>query len=147
RGNGSNRQSVGSSVLLPLPAQNDLEMRNLAISDRPARSVKTEISNMVLPARIEAAADLNVQLLHSFIQDKEFLCQAMPNLGAKTSGGCNSEFARICTGARRNIHNRSCSHLSQTDALQCSIELGQIGFTNPTQNDVLFHCRADILSA
>ena len=49
--------------MFPFAAQNHLEMRHRVSRHLAAHTVKTQVRHMVLAATIEAAADLDVQIL------------------------------------------------------------------------------------
>ena len=48
--NCADRKPICACILLPFSAQHDLEVRDLAIGNRPARSIETEIRNVMLAA-------------------------------------------------------------------------------------------------
>ena len=60
-------------------------MRNLAIADRAARSVKTKVRNVVLAAGIEAAADLDVKILDRVVELEELFAEAAANFAGQPS--------------------------------------------------------------
>src|SRR5207302_2883015 len=61
RRHGADRQAVRAGVLGPLPAEHDLKMRDRVPVLVPADPVEAEVGDVMLPARIEAAADLDVE--------------------------------------------------------------------------------------
>src|ERR1041385_658023 len=61
-------QSIGTSIMSPLPTQHNLEVRHRVIPRMAADAVKTKVGNVMLTAGIKTAADLDMQVLHGFIQ-------------------------------------------------------------------------------
>ena len=69
----------------------------------------------------------------------------MADFRAKTSGRCNTKLAGVCAWASGDINNCAGTRFSQPDALEFPIKVRQIRFAHPSQHNVLFHRRADIV--
>ena len=67
RGNRHDRQAVSAGVLFPLTAQYDLEVRHFKAFHGATDTIKPDVGHVVLAAAIEAAADLDVQILDRLI--------------------------------------------------------------------------------
>ena len=63
RRHGADGQAVGAAVVRPLPADDELEVRHAAAADVAAHAEEAEVGDVVLAARVEAAARLDVQVL------------------------------------------------------------------------------------
>ena len=92
-------------------------MRDLAVDDRPAGSVKAKIGDVVLPARIETAADFDVEILHGLVEVEKLSCQPCSDFSGKTARRGDAQLAGVCAGARRDIDNRAGAGLTQSDPL------------------------------
>src|SRR3989338_882105 len=92
---GADRQPVSPGVVLPLTAEHHLEVRHGITVDIPADAVKSDIGNVVLAARIEAAAHLNPQIFYRRVELKALLAQAGAKLSRQARGGGGSPFSLI----------------------------------------------------
>src|SRR5690242_11997623 len=70
--NGHNRHAVGTGVMGPLAAEHHLEMWHRIPGDLPAYPIEPNVRHVMLPAAIEAAADLDMQVLDGFVELKAF---------------------------------------------------------------------------
>src|SRR3989442_14878072 len=93
----------------------------------------------MLSAGVEAAADLDVEVLDRLVELVIPLRQASSELCCQTPRRSNAEFACIRTRASGYIDNRACSGLCQADFFERGIEVRQVGFAHPAQDDILFH--------
>jgi hypothetical protein len=59
---------VAPGVLRPLPAQDDLEVGHRASLDLAAVAVEADVGDVMLTAAVEAAADLDLQVLDGLRQ-------------------------------------------------------------------------------
>ena len=66
--NGYHRESVRSCVVRPFSAEHYLKMRHRISRHFATHAIETKIGNMVLPATVETAADLDVKTLNGLIQ-------------------------------------------------------------------------------
>ena len=70
----------------------------------------------------------------------------MADLSSQTARRSNSEFTGIGARASRRIDDGSGAGLRQTNPLKLSIEIWQIGFTDPAENNVLLDRRSYVFS-
>src|SRR5688500_7716882 len=97
----------------------------------------------MLSAGIEAATNFDMQILYRFIQSVAFLSQPLAQLSSQPAGCRNSKLAGVCPRAGRNIDNRPRARLAESDRFERGIHFWQVHFTDPAQDDVLFHGRAN----
>src|SRR5262245_49151356 len=121
-------------------------MRNLSITYGPARAIETEICDVMLSARVEASADLDVQIFHGLIQGEQFVGEAGANFASKASRGSDTEFARVRPRAGCDVNNRSGPRFGQANSGELAIQIHQVGFGHPAKYDVLFYRRADVIA-
>src|SRR6202034_1893348 len=112
------RQAVGSAVMFPFTAEDDLEMRHSKAADFPADAVETQIGDMVLAAAIEAAADLDMEMLHGFIELEAFLGQAFVKLAGQSARGRNAQLAGIRARAGDDVNDRARSRIAPPDGIE-----------------------------
>src|SRR5207249_3494043 len=91
RRHGADRKTIRPGVVFPFAANDDLEMRNLAIADRPARAIEAKVRDVVLAARVEASANLDVQVFDRLIKSEELVGKTCANLTSKTSRRSDAE--------------------------------------------------------
>src|SRR5262249_6582444 len=130
RGYRADGEAVRSGVVFPLSTNDYLEMRHLSIADRSAGAVETEVRNVMLTARVNAPADFDMQILYSFIQREELVRKTRANFSGQTSRGSDSEFARVGSRARRNVHDGSCSCFREADTREFPIKVYKVCFAN-----------------
>src|SRR5206468_12443835 len=95
RRHGSHRQAIRTGVILPLAAQHNLEMRNLAIADRPAGSIKTKIRDVVLSARIETTADFDVEIFDSLVEVEKPSSQPCSDFSGQAARRSNAQLTGV----------------------------------------------------
>src|SRR5947199_6557437 len=118
-----------------------------AIIDRAAGSIEAQIRDVVLAAGVEAAADFDVEVLDRIIEYEELLAQAISNLCRQTARRSDAQLASIRARAGCDIDNRARARLGQPNALQFTVQIRQISLADPSQHNILFHCRTDIVAA
>ncbi len=121
-------------------------MRNHVIARTTAVAEKADIRDVVLPARIEAAAHLDFEFLHGVRHRGNFGSQPLSEFSGQPTRRGNTQLAGIRAGAGSNIDNGIDPRESQTNRLEFGVKLRQIGFGYPTQQNVLFDGRADIIA-
>src|SRR5262245_19899624 len=77
----------------------------------------------------------------------KLLAQAISNLCRQAARGSDAQLAGIRTRARCDIDNCARARLVQPNALQFTVQIRQISLADPSQHDILFHSRADIVAA
>src|SRR5690606_19973757 len=73
--NGSDRQPEGAGVVLPLTPHHELKVGNAPTVDVAAHAQKTNVGHVVLPARVEAAAALDVELARCLVESRPLHAQ------------------------------------------------------------------------
>ena len=76
--------------MLPFAAQDHLKMGYCVSGNLAADAVKAYVGHMMLSATVEAAADLDVQVLHRFIQLEALLRQPLAQLARQAARGRNA---------------------------------------------------------
>ena len=61
-------QAVALAVFGPLPAEHDIEIRHTTTADLTTDAGETDIGNMVLATRVEAATGLDTQLANGRVE-------------------------------------------------------------------------------
>src|SRR5207247_7550981 len=79
--NSNHRQAIRSRVVRPFAAEHHLKVRHSIAGYLAAYAIETEIRNMVLPATVETATNLDVQILNGFIQLHALRREARSQLG------------------------------------------------------------------
>src|SRR5207245_9698237 len=105
--------------------------------------VKADFGHMMLSATVEAAADLDVQVLHRLIQLKALLRQPLAQLACQSARGRNSQLACIRSRARDDVDNGPRAGFSQANRMQRVVELWQIALADPANHEVLLDGRAE----
>ena len=141
-----NGQAVRAGVALPLSSQNHLEVRNGVAGHLAADAVETEVGHVVLAATVEAAADLDVQVLHRRVHGKTLLGEPVAQFRRQASRRGDAQFARVGAGARDDIHDGSSPRFSQAHRVQSFVDVYQVAIADPTNDEVLFDGRADRLA-
>src|SRR5262245_4450927 len=96
----------------------------------------------MLPARIEAPADLDVKISNGFVERKQAIGKPRADFTGQAARRGDAEFARVRAWARDDVENGSGAGLIQADGGKLSIQIRKIGFDDPSQDDVLFDRRA-----
>ena len=91
-------QSIGRGVSLGLPAQDDLEVRHRAIADLAAHPVEADVGDVVLAARVEAARDLDLEVLDRVVELEVASLDAAPQLGGEPARRRDAELAGVGAG-------------------------------------------------
>src|SRR5581483_1750989 len=86
---------------------------------------------------IEAAADLDVQAANRFIELVPLGQKPGAEFAGKAARRRDAELAGISAGAGDNVDDGSGSRLRELGRLQVSIELRQVGFADPAEDDIL----------
>src|SRR5689334_7224405 len=109
-------------------------MRNLAVAKRARGAIETKIRNVMLAAGIETAADFDAEILHGLVHGDRLGGESRSNSARKTARRSDPKFAGIRAGARGDVDNRSGAWVAESDPLEFTIHIRQIGFTHPPQN-------------
>ncbi len=72
----------------------------------------------MLAATVEAAADLDVQILHRGVQGKALLGELLAQFRRQTSRRGDAQFASVRAGARDDVHDGSGPWIAQTHRVQ-----------------------------
>ena len=112
-------------------------MRHCVSRNLAAHAVEAQIGSVVLPATIEAAADLDVQILDCFILLKTFLTDPLAQLCRQPARGRNSQFASVRSWTTCNVHQRPSAGVAQADGVQCAEELAHITLADPADYKIL----------
>ena len=136
---GADGQAVRAAILLPLPAQHHLEMRHGVAVEVAADAVEAQIGHVVLAAGVEAAADLDVQALHGFVQGVALGGQALAQLAGQAARGSDAQLAGVGARAGCHVDDGAGASLTQAEGLEGLVQLQQVGLGHPAQDDVLLH--------
>ena len=97
----------------------------------------------MLSATVEAAADLNVKVLHCLVGCETSLADPLAQLRRQSARGRNPQLAGIGARATGDINQRACTRISKAHRVKCFVELRQITFAHPADHKVLFDGRAN----
>ena len=111
----AHRQTIGAGVVSPLAAQHNLEVRHGVVPGMTADAIKTKIGNVMLSTGIEAAADLDMQVLHSFIHCVTLFREPLTQFPGQPTRGGNSKLAGIRAGAGGDVDDRARAGLTESD--------------------------------
>ena len=120
------------------PPRTDLEVGNRVSPNFTAYAVKAQIRYVMLPATVEAAADLNVQILNGLIELETFLRQMLPQYRCQSTRGGDSQLTGVGPRAGGNVDNTLGPRLAQTHGLQRLVKLRQVALADPANHEVLF---------
>ena len=134
-------------VLGPLPAENDLEVRDRPPFDLTADPVKAHVGNVVLPARVETSAHFDVKIFHGAIEGEVLLEEPASELGCEAPRGGNAELAGIGPGTTGDVHNRAAAGLPEPDRFERGEELRKLRFCDEAQHDILVNGGAESVAA
>src|SRR5262245_58295999 len=118
-------------------------MRHGITIDGAADPVKAKVGNMMLPARVEAAAYLDAQVFDGRVHFEGLLAQPAAQLAREPARRSDAELAGIGPRTRGNIDNGAGVRLSQANTFERAVELRQVRFAHPAEEDVLLHGGAD----
>ncbi len=130
-------QAVRAAVVLPLAAQHHLEVRHGVSADLAADAVEAEVGHVMLAATVEAAADLDVQILHGFVQLETFLGERFVQLGRQSARGGNSQLAGVRAGAGDDIDDRARAGIAKAHGFERLVNFGQIALADPANDEIL----------
>ncbi len=98
---------------------------------------------MVLAATVEAAADLDVQILHCFVLLKALLADTLAELGREAARRRNPQLASISARAGRNIDQSAGAGVAEPDGIQRREQLAHIALAHPADRKILLDRCAD----
>ena len=143
RGNGHDRQSIRTRIFFPLSTEDDLKVRHLVAIDDAGHAVKPNVGHVVLPATIEAAADLDVQVLDGLIHLKALLGQARHQFGGQPARRRNAQLASVGAGASHDVQNVAGAGAPEPRRVEGVKKRGNVGLAHPANHEVLFDRRPD----
>src|SRR5437867_5710904 len=114
-------------------------MRHLAVAHRTAVAIETDVGDVMLAARVEAATHLDAQVLYGRVHRKKFPRETIANLARQPARRSDAEFARVGAGARHDVEDCAGAVFAETDLLQFPIQRRQVRLADPSQDDVLFY--------
>ena len=136
--NRHDRQAVRACVLFPLPAQHNLEVGHFESVHIASDAVKPDVRDMVLTATVEAAADLDVQVLDRLIQLEAFFSEAIPQFGGQTARRRDAELAGVGPRASDDVQNVAGARFTKPRHAERLVERGYVGPADPADDKVLF---------
>src|SRR2546426_377315 len=142
RRNSANSEAVLACVVPEFTAQHDLKMRHLIAIDVTVDAVKTDVSDVMLAAGVEAAAHLNTEIFYRFVQRQTFFTELLVQLARKASRRSDAQFACVGSGASRDIDDGRRVRRAESDALNRSIKFRQVRLADPTEENILLDGRA-----
>ena len=129
--------------MFPLAAQDHLEVRDGVARHFAADAVEAEVGHVMLAATVEAAADLDVQVLDGFVELKTFLAEPFAQFRRQPARRGNSQLAGVRPGAGGDVHDGARAGIAEPGSFECLVQLGQIALADPAKDDVLFDRRAN----
>ena len=114
-------------------------MRHFKALNRSTDSVKTDVGNVMLPATVKTATDLDMQVLNCLIQLEAFLGKPFSEFRRQSPGRRNAEFARIGAGTRDNVHDVAGTWFRKPNGIQRVVEVNHIRLADPADDKVLLH--------
>ena len=93
----------------------------------------------MLAAGVEAAADLDLQVLHRRIKLAVAGRNPLAQFRGQAAGRRNAELAGVRSRTGGDVAQGGGAGLRQADRRQVGVEAGQIGLADPAQHDVLFN--------
>ena len=119
RRHGADGQAVRAAVVRPLAADDQLEVRHAAPADVAADAEEADVGDVVLAARVEAAAGLDVQVLRVRVlvdaRLAQLLAAARPASAARRR---DAELARVGARAGGDVADRAGARRGQVDRLR-----------------------------
>src|SRR5215471_9332533 len=142
RRHGSDGHAVLAGVVMKLAAENDLKVRHLKPLHVAVDAIKPDVGDMVLAARVEAAAYFDAQILHRLIQLQALFTEAITQLPRKPARRGDAQFARVSARACGYIHDGRGVRSAQPDGFDSPVEFREVCLAEPAKKNVLLHRRA-----
>jgi len=133
----SDREAERPGVVLPLPAEHDLEVRHGVAADLAAVAEESDVGDMVLAAGVEAPADLDAQAADRLVELVRRRGEPLAQLAGESARRRDAELAGVGSRAGGDVQDRPGAGLAEPDLDQRVVQGGQIGLADPAEHDVL----------
>ena len=125
------RLAVVGRIVIPLAAQNQVEVGHAIVFDGPAGPVEANFGHHMLAAGVEAAANFDADIFDGLIVLPPFDCQALAQLPGQAARAGDAQFAGIGARAGGDVNNGLRAGAVEIEVFEGLIQGRQISFVYP----------------